>query len=584
MVKDPVCGMDIEPQDAVASRAHMGQTFYFCSPKCVEKFDADPHRYAQATLAATETPLPVGSATTGFNPALPLVRVELPVLGLKREQDGQAVAAAVAGVSGVRSAHANIGASVVTVEYDPQRATTAALAAALRPAGFRAGGAQTRIGIAGLRCASCVGFIEEDLRATPGVLSATVNVGTQEATVAYLPQQTTLAQLHSVIQDWGYQARPAASVEPVDKQEAEHDREYRSLFHKFLFAAFISVPVLLTAYPQYIPFVRDWNMATLRLAWLAAALLTLPVLFWSGGHFFTGAWAALKHRAANMNTLIALGTGAAWLYSTVAVLFPRLFPEGTSEPFYDVAAVVIALVVLGQALELRAKGRTSEAIKKLMGLQAKTARVIRDGQELDIPVEEVLVGDVVQVRPGEKVPVDGVILEGSSAVDESMLTGESLPVSKQAGDEVIGATLNKTGAFKFRTTKVGKDTALAQGGGGDGINDAPALAQADVGLAIGTGTDVAIEASDITLIKGSLRGVVTAIEVSRATMRNIEQNLVGAFIYNVLGLPVAMGLLYPFFGILLSPLLAGAAMAFSSVTVVTNANRLRAFKPRFSAR
>ena len=163
-----------------------------------------------------------------------------------------------------------------------------------------------------------------------------------------------------------------------------------------------------------------------------------------------------------MNTLIALGTAAAWLYSTIAILFPGIFPEGTSEPFYDVVAVVIALVVLGQALELRAKGRTSEAIKKLMGLQAKTARVIRDGQEIDIPVEEVLVGDIVQVRPGEKVPVDGLIVEGSSAVDESMLTGESLPVSKKAGDEVIGATLNKTGAFKFRATKVGKDTALAQ--------------------------------------------------------------------------------------------------------------------------
>ncbi len=887
MVRDPVCGMDIEPRDAAATREHMGQTFYFCSPKCVAQFDADPHQFAPTALTAATAPTPAGSATTGFNPGLSLTRIDLPVLGLKREQDGRGVEAAIRGVPGVRSAHANTGSGAVTVEYDPRRTTTAALAAALRPAGFRAGGAQTRIGIDNLRCTSCVGFIEDDLRATPGVLSASVNVGTQEATIAYLPQQTTLAQLHGVIAEWGYKARPTVSEEPVDKQEAEHDREYRSLFRKFLFAAVISVPVLITAYPQFIPFVRDWSMATLRLAWLGAALLTLPVLFWSGGHFFTGAWAALKHRAANMNTLIALGTGAAWLYSTVAVLFPGLFPAGTSEPFYDVVAVVIALVVLGQALELRAKGRTSEAIKKLMGLQAKTARVIRDGETLDIPVEEVLVGDVVQVRPGEKVPVDGVILEGSSAVDESMLTGESLPVSKQAGDEVIGATLNKTGAFKFRTTKVGKDTALAQivkmvqdaqnskapiarladtisgyfvpvvmilavltfvawfnlgpqpqlvyalvtsvtvliiacpcalglatpmslmvgiGKGaengilirsgealqtaqaiktvvldktgtitkgkpeltdvivagawaaddllrlvaaverssehplaeaivegakarnlvltdptafdavpgygvlatveahklaignlklmqregiglgtleaqaaaladqgktpmyfavdglaagiiavadtvkadsaeaiaalhrmgievvmitgdnrrtaeaiakqmgvdrvlaevlpedkahnvhllqaegkkvamvGDGINDAPALAQADVGLAIGTGTDVAIEASDITLIKGSLRGVVTAIEVSRATMRNIKQNLVGAFIYNMLGLPIAMGLLYPFFGILLSPLIAGAAMAFSSVTVVSNANRLRAFKPRFSAR
>jgi Cu+-exporting ATPase len=612
-------------------------------------------------------------------------------------------------------------------------------------------------------------------------------------------------------------------------------------------------------------------------------------MFWSGSDFFTGAWAAFKHRTANMNTLITLGTGAAWLYSTFAILLPSVFPEGTSEPFYDVVAVVIALVVLGQALELRAKGQSSSAIKKLLGLQAKTARVIRDGKEMDLPVEEVLVGDVIQVRPGEKVPVDGVIVEGSSAVDESMLTGESLPASKKMGDEVIGATINKTGAFKFRTTKVGKDTALAQivkmvqdaqnskapiarladtvsgyfvpivmilavwtfviwfvvgpqpqfvyalvtsvtvliiacpcalglatpmslmvgigkgaengilirsgealqtaraiqtvvldktgtitkgkpeltdvilgdqsivkddgllrlsasvekvsehplaqaivegaqarklelakvkdfeaipGHGvsakvedkrilignlklmnrenivlgsleeksksladdgktpmfialdgkaagiiavadtvkedsaeaikalqglgievvmitgdnrrtaeaiarkvgvtrvlaevlpedkakniqllqaegkkvamvGDGINDAPALAQADVGLAIGTGTDVAIEASDITLIKGSLKGVVTAIEVSRATMTNIYQNLVGAFFYNVLGLPIAMGILFPFFGLLLSPMIAGAAMAFSSVTVVGNANRLRGFKPKFSVK
>ena len=278
----------------------------------------------------------------------------------------------------------------------------------------------------------------------------------------YLPQNTTLAELNKAIETWGYKPRPATSDAPVDKQEEAHAREYRKLMNKFWFAAAVSVFVMVTAYYQVVPFLRDWSMDSLRLLWGLTALLTLPVMFWSGSDFYTGAWAAFKHRSANMNTLIALGTGAAWLYSTFAILVPSAFPEGTSEPFYDVVAVVIALVVLGQALELRAKGQSSSAIKKLLGLQAKTARVIRDGKEMDMPVEEVLVGDLIQVRPGEKVPVDGVIVEGSSAVDESMLTGESMPASKKMGDEVIGATINKTGAFKFRTTKVGKDTALAQ--------------------------------------------------------------------------------------------------------------------------
>jgi len=893
VVKDPVCGMEIDPQIAFAIREHMGQTFYFCSENCVRQFDADPHKFAVA-----------GSATTGFNPELSLSRIDLPIQGLEKDKDGQKLQSWLLGYPGVRQVKVSPEGEAVQVIYDSSETDLAGLVKAVRSAGFRVGGAQTRIGIQNIRCASCVLSIEDELKATPGVLNASVNVATQEATIEYLPEETKLADLNAAIETWGYKTRPAASAEPQDEQQAAHEKEYRRLMRRFWFAAVISLPVLATAYSKFVPIVRDWNMETLRLAWGVAALLTLPVLFWSGSDFFTGAWAALKHRSANMNTLIALGTAAAWLYSTIAVLFPSIFPQGTSEPFYDVVAVVIALVVLGQALELRAKGRTSEAIKKLMGLQAKTARVIRDGQETDIPVEEVLVGDVVQVRPGEKVSVDGVIIEGSSAVDESMLTGESLPVSKKPGDEVIGATLNKTGAFKFRAAKVGKDTALAQivrmvqdaqnskapiarmadtvsgyfvpvviilailtfvlwfdigpqpqlvyalvtavtvliiacpcalglatpmslmvgigkgaengilirsgealqtaqrirtvvldktgtitkgkpeltdtvvtgewkegdllhlaasverssehplaeaivegakakgiplsepaafeaipghgviatvsgrrvmlgnlklmnreevvlrgleqkaialaddgktpmfvavdgqaagivavadtvkedsataiaalqemgievvmitgdnqrtaqaiarkvgvdrvlaevlpedkaknvhllqadpagkrGAGGkqasprgsargvamvgDGINDAPALAQADVGLAIGTGTDVAIEASDITLIKGSLKGVVTAIEVSRATMRNIKQNLVGAFFYNVLGIPIAMGLLYPFLGILLNPLLAGAAMAFSSVTVVGNANRLRTFRPRFSAK
>jgi Cu+-exporting ATPase len=855
----------------------MGQMFYFCSQSCVDQFDKDPHSYVMT------------SATTGFNPERTLARIGLPLSGLPLKEHATHLEATLRALDGVGEVKINLTANRLEVQYDAQKVDVARLVSTVESIGFQVGATNVKIGIENLRCASCVKFIEDELKSTKGVLNAAVNIATQEATVDYLPQNTTLAELNKAIEAWGYKPHPAASDAPVDKQEEAHAKEYRKLMNKFWFAAAISVFVMITAYYQVVPILRNWSMDSLRLLWGVTALLTLPVMLWSGSDFFTGAWAAFKHRSANMNTLIALGTGAAWLYSTFAILFPSVFPEGTSEPFYDVVAVVIALVVLGQALELRAKGQSSSAIKKLLGLQARTARVIRDGQEMDLPVEEVLVGDVIQVRPGEKVPVDGVIIEGSSAVDESMLTGESLPASKKMGDEVIGATLNKTGAFKFRATKVGKDTALAQivkmvqdaqnskapiarladtisgyfvpivmilavwtfviwfvigpqpqlvyalvtsvtvliiacpcalglatpmslmvgigkgaehgilirsgealqtaraiqtvvldktgtitkgkpeltdvllnepspvssdqllrmaasvekvsehplaqaiveaaqarklevaevkdfeaipGHGvsakvdghnilignlklmnreqivlasleeksksladdgktpmfialdgkaagivavadtvkedsaeaikalqtlgievvmitgdnrrtaeaiarqvgitrvlaevlpedkaqnvqqlqsenkkvamvGDGINDAPALAQADVGLAIGTGTDVAIEASDITLIKGSLKGVVTAIEVSRATMTNIYQNLVGAFFYNVLGIPVAMGVLFPFFGLLLSPLIAGAAMAFSSVTVVGNANRLRGFKPKFSVR
>lgn len=875
-VRDPVCGMGINPESASSKREHMGQTFYFCSRSCADLFDKDPHRYMTT------------SATTGFNPERTLSRIELPLSGSPSNGHSTHLESALRALPGVGEVKVNVAAGRLEVAYETGKVDVTNIVQTVKSAGYQVG-AQTRIGIENLRCASCTQSIEDELKSTPGVLNASVNVATQEATVEYLPQQTTMSQLHSAIETWGYKPLAAGSDEPVDTREEAHTREYRKLINKFWLATAVSVPVLLTAYYQFVPFLRDLSMDALRWLWGGTALLTLPVMFWSGSDFFTGAWAAFKHRSANMNTLIALGTGAAWLYSTFAILFPAIFPEGTSEPFYDVVSVVIALVVLGQALELRAKGQSSEAIKKLLGLQAKTARVIRDGKEMDLPVEEVLVGDVIQVRPGEKVPVDGAIVEGSSSIDESMLTGESLPVSKKAGDEVIGSTINKTGAFRFRATKVGKDTALAQivkmvqdaqnskapiarladtisgyfvpvvmilavwtfvvwfvvgpqpqlvyalvtsvtvliiacpcalglatpmslmvgigkgaehgilirsgealqtaralnivvldktgtitkgkpeltdtvlsdqslvnreqllklagsvetvsehplaeaivegaraegivlaspqnfeaipGHGviaqvdsrrvvlgnlkmmkrenielgdlentaaqladdgktpmyiaidhkvagivavadtvkedsaeaikslqdlgievvmitgdnrrtaeaiarkvgitrvlaevlpedkannvhqlqaegkkvamvGDGVNDAPALAQADVGLAIGTGTDVAIEASDITLIKGSLKGVVTAIEVSRATMKNIYQNLVGAFIYNVLGLPVAMGLLFPFFGLLLSPLIAGAAMAFSSVTVVGNANRLRGFKPRFNAR
>src|SRR5574341_2033465 len=234
---------------------------------------------------------------------------------------------------------------------------------------------------------------------------------------------------------------------------------------KWWFAAAVGVPTMILSYPWSFPVLRDWfprGSPQLMYIWYAMGVASLAVLAYSGNQFFTGMWEGLKHRSANMHTLIAVGTGVAWIYSTIAILFPQIFPSKEfTDVYYDVTVVVTALVVLGLAMEIKAKGRTSEAIKKLIGLQAKTARVVRDGKEADIPVEEVLVNDLVVVRPGEKIPVDGEVIEGQSAVDESMITGESLPVSKKVSDEVIGATINKTGAFKFRATKVGKDTALA---------------------------------------------------------------------------------------------------------------------------
>jgi Cu+-exporting ATPase len=745
-----------------------------------------------------------------------------------------------------------------------------------------------------MTCAACARRIERALSKTPGVRSAAVNFATARATVGYDPAATAPEHLVDAVREVGYGAEDATrreiATEPErDAEQLAQEAEYREVRRAFWIAAALSAPVLAIAMSHGRIPALDFPGAN----WVQLALAT-PVVFHCGARFFRGAWAALRHRAADMNTLIALGTGAAYVYSVAATVGPGLFAAAGEHAgmagmagapmvpvYFEAASVIIALILLGRMLESRARGRTSDAIRRLIGLQAKTARVVRAGQEIDVPIETVVPGDLVAVRPGEKIPVDGVMVEGASAVDESMLTGESLPVEKGPGDEVFGATINKTGAFRFRATKVGKDTVLqqivrmvqqAQGskapiqrladvvsgifvpivlaiaagafvvwflvspeetrlatalvnfvsvliiacpcalglatptaimvgtgrgaengvlikGGeslerahklqvivldktgtitrgeptltdaiaangfsenellrlaasaerssehplgeaivaaanakglvlasaasfkaiaghgveatvegravllgnatlmsergiehdeleqpakelasdgrtpmfvavdsalagliavadpvkpesteavaalrrmgievvmitgdnrrtaeavarqvgvdrvlaevlpegkaseikrlqqqgklvgmvGDGINDAPALAQADVGIAIGTGTDVAIEASDVTLIRGDLRGVVAAIALSHATIRTIKQNLFWAFFYNVASIPVAAGLLYPFTGWLLSPIIASAAMSLSSVSVVTNSLRLRRF-------
>lgn len=739
------------------------------------------------------------------------------------------------------------------------------------------------LAIEGARCAGCVGKIEKALRAVPGVTQAEMNFAARTATVKGAVDMDALV---AAVADIGYGAEPVEE-EAESAHHAAQEEADQAFYKKHLRNTWIGLGlgIPLMAYG-----LLSGNMSVdsrqSQILWGLVGLVTAGVLYFAGKHFFIAAWKSFLNHGANMDTLIALGTGTAWIYSTFVVLFPEQLPPQGRHLYYEASAMIIGLINLGQALETRARGKTSQAIKKLIGLQPKTARVVRDGEETDIPIKDVRKGDLIRVRPGEKIPVDGLVREGRTHIDEAMLTGEPIPIEKAVGDSVSAGTLNKTGSIVFEAERVGKKTALAQiialvkqaqnskppigrladkiaavfvpgviiiailsalawlnfgpdpaliraviaattvliiacpcalglatpmsvmvgvgkaaesgvlirngqalqtaskitavildktgtitegrpaltdiivgkeitenqalclaaalekgsehplaqavleaaaaknldlppaeafqsltghgiegrvesfnillgnqklmrdrniamgdfesqaehlaaeaktpifmavdgrilallaiadpikkdaaqavkelqnqnikvimltgdnrktaaavaakvgietyfaevlpeeksqkvkdlqaegeivGMVGDGINDAPALATADVGIAMGGGTDIAIESADITLMHGSLFGIADAVAISKATLRNIKQNLFGAFVYNTAGIPIAAGILYPFFGILLSPIVAGAAMAFSSVTVVSNANRLRLFKSKRAA-
>jgi Cu+-exporting ATPase len=812
--------------------------------------------------------------------------VEIAIRGMTCANCSARVERVLRKLPGVAEATVNLATERARVQFDASRVGPAELAAAVTDAGYEPVSAELELAIGGMTCANCSNRVERALRATPGVIEASVNLATERATLRSFPATVSTEALLRVVEDAGYTAQSLDREDGADAEARTRDAELRARLRDTAVAALLSAPILALAMgPMLLPGLAE---LLARIAptprfwdWLQFALGT-AVTFGPGRRFFSTGWAAFRHASPDMNSLVMTGVGAAWLYSTVVVLAPGLLPAQARHVYFESAAVVVTLILMGKYLEALAKGRTGAAIRKLIGLQAKTARVLRDGVEQDVPIASVARGEQVIVRPGERVPVDGEVREGESYVDESMLTGEPMPVAKHAGDRVVGGTVNQHGLLRVEARQVGAQTMLAQiirmveqaqgsklpiqrladrvvrvftpivlaiaaltfalwlalgpapaitlalvstvavlvvacpcamglatpaaimvGSGraaelgvlfrkgealealshvdavvfdktgtltlgrpqltdiepapgrdaaavlrfaagadagsehplaaallaaarergidypkaerfeaipgygvratveghrvllgaerllaregvtgealagqaaglaerartpiwlavdgaawgvlgvadplkpesiavvaalkarglrvgmitgdsartaqaiarqagldevaaevlpsakaeavqrlqreghrvafvGDGINDAPALAQAEVGVAVATGTDIAIEAADVTLTRGDLGGLLNALEVARRTMRTIRANLFWAFIYNILLIPLAAGVFYPAWGLTLNPMLAGLAMGMSSVFVITNSLRLRRVPP-----
>jgi len=384
-----------------------------------------------------------------------MARVSLSVRGMTCAACAARIEKGLSRLPGVQEASVNLATERASVTYDPAQVKPEDMVAKIRDLGYDVAVERVQLSIVGMTCANCAARIERGLNKLPGV-TATVNFGAETAHVTYLPGLITPEDLIRRVKELGYEAfLPREGDEDAEQsaREAELVRKRRLLG----LSAALSLPLLL-AMIGHVFQVDNALIHWLSNGWVQLALAT-PVQFYAGWQFYVDSYYNLKNRTANMSVLVALGTSAAYFYSLVAVLFPGLGIDGL---YFETSAILITLILLGKLLEAQAKGRTSAAIKKLMGLQPKTARVVRGGVEVDVPIAQVQVGDIIVVRPGERIPVDGVVLEGRSTVDESMITGESMPVEKGPGDEVVGATINRHGTFRFRATRVGKDTALAQ--------------------------------------------------------------------------------------------------------------------------
>ncbi len=373
-------------------------------------------------------------------------------------------------LAGVDGASVNFATERASVDYDPDAVSPAAMKAKIRELGYEVVESQpksgdklqkTTVSIGGMSCASCVRRVEGALKALPGVKDASANLATSKATLIHTADLLNLTEVKKVLDDAGYEFLGLVGEAEADPMEAARRKDLADLKLKLVVGAVSSVLIHVGSSPHFFSFLQ---IVPHHLMLLILFVMTTPVVFWVGSRFFVGAYKAALQRTTDMNTLVAVGAFSAYLYSSLVTFFPKFFEAAGVTPhvYFDGAAMIITLILLGRLLEARAKGKTSEAMKRLIGLKPKTARLIKDGQEIDVPIDLVTTSDVILVRPGEKIPTDGIVLSGISAVDESMLTGESIPVGKEVGNEVFGATINKSGSFTFRATKVGADTALAQ--------------------------------------------------------------------------------------------------------------------------
>lgn len=390
-----------------------------------------------------------------FQPnAVALENVTLSITGMTCAACATRIEKNIAKVPGVQKANVNLATEKASVTYDPTKASVEDLITKIKKTGYGVQEEKVKLNIFGMTCAACATRIEKALNKVEGVTSASVNLATEKASVEFIPGETNIDQIINAVKKVGYDAKIIGEADG-DYERSAREKAYKTQGMKFIIGALLSIPFLIQMISDFTMEYAGGGFFHMN-PWIQFLLAT-PVQFYVGGHYYRDAYNAVRGGSANMAVLVVLGTSAAFFYSLIVTIL------GTGQFLYfEAAAIVMTLIVLGKLLETRAKGQTSEAIKALMGLQAKTARVIRDGDEIDIPIEDVQMGDIIFVRAGEKIPVDGEIIEGSTSVDESMLTGESMPVGKKAGDTVIGATVNKHGSFKFKATKVGKDTALSQ--------------------------------------------------------------------------------------------------------------------------